>query len=69
MLHGVRVQVSPSAPFKLKKVIHNMGFIHTSGATNSLTPFFETILPIFGDGEVDQHKILTPLSNIEYFLE
>jgi hypothetical protein len=55
--------------FRLKKVIHNRGYIHTSGATNSLTPFFETILPIFGYNEVNQHKILTPLSNIEYILE
>jgi hypothetical protein len=55
--------------FKLKKIIHNSGYIHTSGATNSITPFFETVLPIFGDGETDQHKILTPLPNIEYILE
>ena len=58
-----------TSTFRLKKVIHNRGYIHTSGATNSLTPFFETILPIFGDNEMNQHKILIPSSNIEYILE
>ena len=55
--------------FKLIKIIHNRGLVHTSGSTNSITPFFETVLPIFEDTEEDQHKILTPVSNIEYILE
>lgn len=58
-----------TAIFSLKKVIHNRGYIHTSGATNSLTPFFETVLPIFNDSETNQHSILTPQSNIEYNIE
>lgn len=56
--------------FKLIKLIHNRGFVQTSGAINSLTPFFETVLPIFENNtEESEHKILTPLSNIEYILE
>ncbi len=55
--------------FKLTKIIHNRGFVRTSGATNSITPFLETILPIFGDTNENKHKILIPLSNIEYILE
>ena len=55
--------------FKLTKLIHNRGLVHTSGATNSITPFLETVLPIFGDTEEDKHKILIPVSNIEYMLE
>ena len=56
--------------FRLKKIIHNQGLVHTSGSTNSITPFLETILPtFFGDTEENKHKILTPLSNIVYTLE
>lgn len=60
---------SQAAIFKLIKIIHNRGLVHTSGSTNSLTPFFETVLPIFEDTEKSQHKILTPVSNIVYILE
>lgn len=56
--------------FKLIKLIHNRGLVQTSGAINALTPFFETVLPIFeNDTDESEHKILTPLSNIEYLLE
>lgn len=58
-----------SSSFTLKKIIHNRGFVHTSGSTNSITPFAETILPSFIDTEGDKPKILTPASNIEYILE
>ena len=60
---------SQASIFKLIKIIHNRGLVHTSGSTNSLTPFFETVLPIFEDTEEAKHKILTPISNIEYILE
>ena len=55
--------------FTLTKIIHNRGLVHTSGSTNSITPFLETILPIFGDTDENKHKILIPVSNIVYVLE
>lgn len=58
-----------SSTFILKKMIHNRGLVHTSGSTNSITPFFETILPTFGNTANEKTKILTPLVRIEYRLE
>lgn len=58
-----------SSSFTLKKIIHNRGFVHTSGSATSITPFAETILPSFVDTEGDKPKILTPSSTIEYLLE
>lgn len=58
-----------SSSFKLKRIIHNRGFIHTSGATNLTTPFLETVLPSFGDSGQGKPEILTPGSVIEYVLE
>jgi hypothetical protein len=55
--------------FKLTKIIHNRGVVHTSGSTSSIIPFLETVLPIFGDTEENKHKILIPVSNIEYILK
>lgn len=60
---------SQALTFKLTKIINNSGFVQTSGPTDSITPLLETVLPIFGDTEMRQHKILTPVSNIEYTLE
>lgn len=61
---------NPESPsFTLKKIIHNRGFVHTSGSATSITPFAETILPSFVDTEGDKPKILTPTANIEYRLE
>lgn len=55
--------------FRLNKVIHNRGYIHTrSGSTNSI-PFMETVLPSFNEFPQDKPRILTPTSNIEYRLE
>ncbi|MDP1557774.1 MAG: hypothetical protein Q8K59_05125 [Nitrosomonas sp.] len=62
-------QDSQSSSFKLKKIIHNRGFVHTSGATNSTIPFFETVLPSFGDSGQDKPIILTPGSAIQYVFE
>lgn len=58
-----------SSSFTLKKIIHNRGFVHTSGSATSITPFSETILPSFNEGENDKPKILTPTSLIEYLLD
>ena len=55
--------------FSLKKMIRNRGFVHTSGSTNSITPFLETVLPSFNKEAQDKPRILTPLSIIEYKLE
>ena len=55
--------------FNLKKIIHNRGFTHTTGFTNSIIPFRETILPSFNETAQDKPRILTPTSNIEYRLE
>ncbi len=55
--------------FRLKKLIHNRGLVHTSGSTNSLIPFFETVLPFFNNSTRDEPRILIPVSNIEYILE
>jgi len=55
-----------SSTFKLEKLIHNRGFIHTSGSTASITPFLETVVPSFNDTAEDKPRVLTPLSNIEY---
>ncbi len=60
---------SESSSFTLNKIIHNRGFVHTSGSATSITPFAETILPSFVDTAGDKPKILTPTSNIEYQLE
>ncbi|WP_292994719.1 hypothetical protein [Nitrosomonas sp.] len=58
-----------ASSFSLKKVIRNRGFTNTSGSTNSITPFFETILPSFNDEVQDKPKILTPIANIEFLLD
>ncbi len=55
-----------SSTFKLEKLIHNRGFVHTSGSTASITPFLETVVPSFNDTAEDKPRVLTPLSNIEY---
>ncbi|MER0204328.1 MAG: hypothetical protein DU480_10835 [Nitrosomonas sp.] len=60
---------STTSSFRLKKVVRNRGFVHTSGSTNSITPFFETVLPSFNKEAQDKPVILTPLSTIEYKLE
>jgi hypothetical protein len=60
---------SQASLFNLKKIIHNRGFVHTRGFTNSIIPFRETILPSFNDVPQDKSRILTPISNIEYRLE
>ncbi len=62
---------NPQASFKLKKIVHNRGFVLTTGSTNTFTPLFETVLPSFGDTEQEEGKpeILTPVANIEYILE
>ncbi|SFE99474.1 hypothetical protein [Nitrosomonas sp. Nm166] len=63
-------QFNPQAfLFSLKKIIHNRGFTHTSGATNSIIPFRETVLPSFNEIPQDTPRILTPASSIEYTLE
>ena len=55
--------------FVLKKIIHNKGFVHTSGSTASF-PFIETIVPSFGEsGSFEIPLILTPPSRIAYRLE
>ena len=55
--------------FLLKKMIHNKGFVHTSGSTASF-PFIETIVPSFGEtGLFELPLILTPPSRIAYRLE
>lgn len=58
-----------SSSFSLKKVIRNRGLTYTSGSTNSITPFLETVLPAFNETAQDKPKILTPASNIEFVLE
>jgi len=64
------LEFNPQASlFILKKVIRNRGFTHTSGSTNSIIPFLETVLPSFNEEVQDKPKILTPVSNIEYMLE
>jgi hypothetical protein len=60
---------SAASSFRLKKVVRTRGFVHTSGSTNSITPFFETVLPPFNKEAQDKPVILTPLSTIEYKLE
>lgn len=55
--------------FTLKKMIRNRGYTQTNGSTNSITPFFETVLPSFNSELPDRPKILTPIPNIEYRLE
>ena len=55
--------------FKLKNIVHNRGFTHTSGSTGSIVPFFETVLPSFNVTARDQPKILEPIVDINYFLE
>lgn len=55
------------ASFKLKKVIHNKGFVHISGSTGLLVPFTEIIIPSFAaTGLLDPPLILTPSSSIVY---
>ena len=58
-----------SSSFTLKKIIHNRGFVHTSGSAASITPFAETILPSFNESANDKPRILTPTLPIEYILE
>jgi hypothetical protein len=59
-----------TAFFKLKKVIHNKGLVHTSGSTGLLIPFIETIIPSFtAAGLFDPPLILTPPSSIIYRFE
>ncbi len=64
------LEYSPTGSiFRLKKIIYNRGFTHTSGSTNSVIPFFETILPSFNEIARDLPKILTPIVDIDYSLE
>jgi hypothetical protein len=58
-----------ASSFSLKKVIRNRGFTNTSGSTNSITPFLETVLPSFNDEVQDKPKILTPIAKIEFLLD
>ncbi|MDP1935449.1 MAG: hypothetical protein Q8K47_11310 [Nitrosomonas sp.] len=58
-----------ASSFSLKKMIRNRGFTNTSGSTNSITPFLETILPSFNDEVQDKPKILTPIARIEFLLD
>lgn len=61
----------PTKSFVLKKMIHNKGFVHTSGSTASF-PFIETIVPSFdeiGSFAAGIPLILTPPSRIDYQLE
>lgn len=60
---------SITSSFRLKKIIRNRGFTHTSGSTNSIVPFFETVLPSFNREAQDKPRIMTPLSTIEYRME
>lgn len=56
--------------FELKKVIHNKGFVQTSGSTGLLMPFIEIIVPSFTPaGLFDPPLILTPPSSITYRFE
>ncbi|SEN32101.1 hypothetical protein [Nitrosomonas marina] len=58
-----------TASFMLKKIIHNRGFVQTSGTT-AMFPFIETIVPIFQETEaVKVPRILTPPSEISYRLD
>ena len=55
--------------FVLRKIIHNKGFVHTSGSTATF-PFIETIVPSFEEsGSLDLPLIMTPPSRIAYQLE
>ncbi|MDC8444466.1 MAG: hypothetical protein LV471_00850 [Nitrosomonas sp.] len=59
-----------TATFELKKVIHNKGFVHTSGSTGLLTPFIEIIIPSFAaTGLFEPPLILAPPSSIIYRFE
>ncbi|MEK6595757.1 MAG: hypothetical protein AABZ18_04485 [Pseudomonadota bacterium] len=58
-----------TSSFNLRKIIHNRGFTHTSGSTNSTIPFQETVLPSFNEAALDKPRILIPISNIDYILE
>lgn len=60
---------SPTSSFSLTKLFRNRGFTKTNGSTNSITPFFETVLPSFNKEARDKPTILTPLATIEYKLE
>ena len=55
--------------FRLNKMIHNRGYIHTRSGSTNFIPFLETVLPSFNDFPQDKPRILTPTSNIEYSLE
>ena len=57
-----------ASSFSLKKVIRNRGFTNTSGSTNSITPFLETVLPSFNDEVQDTPKVLTLVAKIEFLL-
>ncbi|MCB1947392.1 hypothetical protein [Nitrosomonas sp.] len=57
------------ASFILKKIIHNKGFVQTTGST-AMFPFIETIVPIFEETEsVEVPRILTPPVEIGYRLD
>lgn len=58
-----------TSQFSLKKMIRNRSYTQTNGSTNSITPFFETVLPSFNSNSPDQPNILTPILNIEFRLE
>lgn len=55
--------------FSLKKVLRNRGFTQTNESTNLIAPFQETVLPSFNETVRDRPKILTPVSNIDFFLQ
>lgn len=68
--HTLILEFNPqTAQFVLKKTIRNRGYTQTNGSTNSITPFFETVLPSFNSSLPDRPKILTPPPGIEFRLE
>ncbi len=59
-----------TASFRLNRVVHNRGFVQTTGSTGLLTPFIEIIVPSFTTTEfLDRPLILIPSSSIIYRLE
>ncbi|QOJ22516.1 MAG: hypothetical protein HRU78_01705 [Gammaproteobacteria bacterium] len=58
-----------TSSFTLTKLFRNRGFTQTTGSTNSITPFLETVLPSFNKEARDKPMILIPLATINYRLE
>lgn len=68
--HTLILKFNPQTQqFTLKKTIRNRSYTQTNGSTNSITPFFETILPSFNSSLPDRPMILTPPAGIEFRLE